>query len=136
MLFYVSFAFGAASAVFIIPLVYSVVKAFLGIGPSGRVQVAPPIQEVIDAGGGEYNNEENHAPKLTGRLFLWFSHFLWTPFGRKWVLSKLLRDNRLFDARERYVPEAATFYPTLHLFHSLNRPVERRRGVRRIRSRH
>ena len=112
MLFYVSFAFGAVSAVFVIPLVYSVVKAFLGIGPSGHVQVAPPIQEVIDAGGGEYNNEENHAPKLTGRLFLWFSYFLWTPFGRKWVLSKLMRDNRLFDARERYVPEAATFYPT------------------------
>ena len=109
---YISFIVGALSAVFVIPLVYSVVKAFLGIGPSGHVQVAPPIQEVIDAGGGEYNNEENHAPKLTGRLFLWFSHFLWTPFGRKWVLSKLMRDNRLFDARERYVPEAATFYPT------------------------
>ena len=112
MLFYVSFAFGAVSAVFIIPLVYSVVKALLGIGPSGHVRVAPPIQEVIETGGGEYNNDENHAPKLTGRLFLWFSYFLWTPFGRKWVLNKLMRDNRLYDARERYVPEAATFYPT------------------------
>ena len=109
---YISFIAGAVSAVFIIPLVYSVVKALLGIGPSGHVRVAPPIQEVIETGGGEYNNDENHAPKLTGRLFLWFSHFLWTPFGRKWVLNKLMRDNRLYDARERYVPEAATFYPT------------------------
>ena len=106
------FAFGAVSAVFVIPLVYSVVKAFLGIGPSGHVQVAPPIQEVIDVGGGEYINEVTHAPKLTGKLLSWFSYFLWTPFGRKWVLSKLMRDNHLLDARERYVPEAATFYPT------------------------
>ena len=106
------FVFGAASAVFVIPLVISVVKAFLGIGPSGHVQVAPPIQEVIDARGGEYSREEVFAPKLTGRLLSFFSFFLWTPFGRKWVLDKLMRDNHLYDVRERYVPEAATFYPT------------------------
>ena len=106
------FAFGAISAVFVIPLAYSVVKAFLGIAPSGHVEVTPPIQEVIDAGGGEYFSEGVHVPKLTGCLLSFFSHFLWTPFGRKWVLNKLLRDNRLFDTRERYVPEAATFYPT------------------------
>ena len=112
MEFYISFVAGAICAVFVIPLVYSVVKAFLGIGPSGETQVAPPIQEVIDAGGGQYRSEENYAPKLTGRIFLWFSNFLWTPFGRKWVLDKLMRDNHMYDSRKRYLPEAATFYPT------------------------
>ena len=112
MVFYISFVAGAISAVFIIPLVYSVVKAFLGIGPSGEVRVAPPIQEVIDAGGGQYRSEENKSPRLSGRLFWWFSNFLWTPFGREWVLAKLMEDNHLFDARKRYLPEAATFYPT------------------------
>ncbi|KAI6654781.1 Fatty acid amide hydrolase-like [Oopsacas minuta] len=106
------FVVGAISAAFVFPLLCSVVKALLGIGPSGKVQVAPPIQEVIDAGGGEYRSEEHFAPKLTGKLFLWFSNFMWTPFGKEWVLSKLMRDNHLFDARERYLPEAATFYPT------------------------
>ena len=109
---YISFVAGAICAVFVIPLVYSVVKAFLSIGPSGEIQVAPPIQEVIDAGGGQYRSEENHAPKLTGKLFCWFSNFLWTPFGRKWVLDKLMRDNHMYDSRKRYLPEAATFYPT------------------------
>ena len=84
----------------------------MSLSPSGRVHSAPPIQEVIDAGGGEYNALENHAPKLTGKLFAWFCNFLWTPFGEKWVLQKLMNDNRLFAARERYLPEAATFYPT------------------------
>ncbi|KAI6654782.1 Fatty acid amide hydrolase-like [Oopsacas minuta] len=109
---YMSFVVGAISAAFVFPLLCSVVKALLGIGPSGKVQVAPPIQEVIDAGGGEYRSEEHFAPKLTGRLLLFLSRFLWTPFGKEWVLSKLMRDNHLFDARERYLPEAATFYPT------------------------
>ena len=95
-----------------LPLVYSVVKALLGIGPSGRVHSAPPIQEVIDAGGGEYNAIENHAPKLTGKLFVWFGRFVWTPFGQKWLLSKIMKKNRVLAARERYMPEAATFYPT------------------------
>ncbi|KAI6654783.1 Fatty acid amide hydrolase-like [Oopsacas minuta] len=112
MIFYISFVVGAISAAFVFPLLCSVVKALLGIGPSGKIQVAPPIQEVIDAGGGEYRSEEHFAPKLTGKLFLWFSNFMWTPFGKEWVLSKLMRDNHLFDARERYLPEAATFYPT------------------------
>ena len=107
-----SFITGAICGALVIPLVYSVVKAFLGIGPSGEVQVAPPIQEVIDAGGGQYRREENNAPKLTGRLLYWFSNFLSTQFGRKWVLDKLMRDNHLFDSRKRYLPEAATFYPT------------------------
>ena len=112
MIFYISFIAGAISAVFVIPLVYSVVKAFLSIGPSGEVRVAPPIQEVIDAGGGQYRSEENNSPRLTGRLFGWFSNFLWTSFGREWVLAKLIESNHLLDARKRYLPEAATFYPT------------------------
>ena len=112
ILMFASFITGAISAALVIPLVYSVVKAFLGIGPSGEVQVAPPIQEIIHTDGGQYRSEENYAPKLTGKLLYWFCNFLSTPFGRKWVLEKLMRKNHLFDSRKRYLPEAATFYPT------------------------
>ena len=109
---YISFALGIVFAAFVLPFTYSVVKSLLGIGPPGKVYSAPPIQEVIDAGGGEYSAIENQGPKLTGRLFAWFSNFLFTPFGEKWVLSKIMNDNRMFAGRERYLPEAATFYPT------------------------
>ena len=74
---FASFITGAISAALVIPLVYSVVKAFLGIGPSGEVQVAPPIQEIIHTDGGQY------------RSIVLLCNFLSTPV---WVSQKLTEE--------------------------------------------
>ncbi len=76
-------------------------------------EVKPPIHVLLQNPEAiQYDCQDLHAPKVSGRLFKFLIWLGYTPFGKLTFVSRIKRKSNLDRMGGVYIPEKPTLYPT------------------------